>query len=52
MGLVSQNVKSRIFHNGCESISHNIVQNHLCPNMNAMKKVNPCRIQRLAINEV
>jgi hypothetical protein len=50
MGLLSCDMKFCISHNGCESISHNIMQGHPFPTMSAMKKVDPHKIQRLATN--
>jgi hypothetical protein len=50
MGPFLRDVKSRIFHNGCENILHNIMQGHPLPTMSAMKKVDPHKVQRLATN--
>jgi len=50
MGLFLQDMKSRIFCNGYENISHNIMQSHPFPDMCVTKKVDPHRIQRLATN--
>jgi len=48
MGLLSQNMKSCIFHNGHENISHNIMRSYLFLTMCTMKKMYPHKIQRLA----
>jgi hypothetical protein len=52
MGLLLQDMKYHIFQNGCENISHNIMQGCLLPTMREMKKVDPHRIQKLVINAV
>jgi hypothetical protein len=44
-------MKFHISHNGHKSISHNIMQGHPFPTMNAMKKVDPHKIQRLVTHE-
>jgi hypothetical protein len=50
MGMFLWNMKSYIFYNGHESISHNIMQGCPLPNMCVMKKVDPYRIQSLVTN--
>jgi hypothetical protein len=50
MGLLLRNMKSHVFYNGHENISHNIMQGYPLPNMCVTKKVDPHRIQRLITN--
>jgi hypothetical protein len=52
MGLLSGNMKSYIFHNGCKNILHNIMQGCLLPTMSVMKKVDPNKAQRLVTSVV
>jgi hypothetical protein len=40
MGLLLQNMKFHIFHNGYESIFHNIIQGRPLPTMCTTKKMN------------
>jgi len=49
-GFFLQDMKYHIFQNDCKNISHNIMQGRLLPTMREMKKVDPHRIQKLAIN--
>jgi hypothetical protein len=51
MGLPLQDIKFCISDNGRESILH-MMQGCVFPTMHAMKKVDPHRIQMLAINVV
>jgi hypothetical protein len=48
MGLLSQDVKFRIFCNSRKSISHNIMQGHPFLTMTTTKNMDPHKIQRLA----
>jgi hypothetical protein len=52
MGVLSGDMKSRIFHNGCKIILQNIMQGCPFPTMNVMKKVDPNKAQRLVISVV
>jgi hypothetical protein len=50
MGLLSQDVNSRIFHNGHQNISHNIMWGYLFATMGITKKVDPDKVQRVTTN--
>jgi hypothetical protein len=52
MGLFLRNMKFHIFHNSCENMSHNIMQDRLLPEMWVMKNVDPHKIQRLTKNAI
>jgi hypothetical protein len=52
MGLLFQDVKFYIFHNGHKSISYNIMWGHPLPTMIVAKKVDPHKVQMLVINVV
>jgi hypothetical protein len=52
MGLLLEDMKSRIFCNSRKSTSHNIMQGHPFLTMNTTKNMDPHKVQRLAINVV
>jgi len=52
MGLLLQNIKSHIFRNGCEKISHNIMRNYPLFTMCIAKMVDHHKIQWLVTNVV